>query len=75
MPCVYLPAILNHTGIFYAIIVTVLNLEFIRRSVSVLKANVGSEKGLFIYSIFYLTIIFASICFDKLINNFINGQL
>ncbi len=75
MPCVYLPFILNHTGIFYAVVVTILNIEFIRRSVSILKANVGSEKGLFIYSIFYLTIIFATICFDKLINNYITGQL
>ena len=75
MPCVYLPAILNHTGFFYAIIVTVLNIEFIRRSVSILQAKVGSEKGLFIYSIFYLTLIFATLCFDKLINNYITGQL
>ena len=75
MHCVYLQTILNHTGIFYAVVATLLNIEFIRRSVSILKANVGSEKGLFIYSIFYLTIIFASICFDKLINNYITGQL
>ncbi len=75
MPCVYLPLILNHTGIFYAIVVTVLNVEFIRRSVSILKVNEGSEKGLFVYSIIYLSIIFSSICFDKLINNFITGQI
>ncbi len=75
MPCVYLPSILNHTGIFYAVVVTILNIEFIRRSISILRVNEGSEKDLFVYSIFYLSIIFSSICFDKLINNFITGQI
>ena len=51
------------------IVVTLLNIEFIRRSIYVLKENKDSEKGLFVYSIFYLSILFASICFDKLISN------
>ena len=73
MPCAYLPWILNYSGNFYAIVVTLLNIEFIRRSISVLKENKDSEKGLFVYSIFYLSILFASICFDKFISNFIIG--
>ena len=69
MPCAYLPWILNYSGNFYMIVVTLLNIEFIRRSIYVLKENKDSEKGLFVYSIFYLSILFASICFDKLISN------
>jgi heme O synthase-like polyprenyltransferase len=30
----------------------------------------GSEKSLFLYSIFYLTIVFAGICLDKFILNY-----
>ena len=73
MPCVYFPWILNYSGNFYVIVVTLLNIEFIRRSISVLKENKDSEKGLFVYSIFYLSILFASICFDKFISNFMIG--
>ena len=73
MPCAYLPWILNYSGNFYVIVVTLLNIEFIRRSISVLKENKDSEKGLFVYSIFYLSILFASICFDKFISNFMIG--
>ena len=73
MPCAYLPWILNYSGNFYVIVVTLLNIEFIRRSISVLKENNDSEKGLFVYSIFYLSILFASICFDKFISNFMIG--
>ena len=73
IPCAYLPWILNYSGNFYLIVATILNLEFIRRSISILKEKNGSEKGLFVYSIFYLSIIFASICFDKLIDNHIIG--
>ncbi len=73
MPCVYLPWIFNYSGNFYMIVATILNIEFMRRSISVLKENKGSEKGLFMYSIFYLSIIFASICFDKLIDNHLIG--
>ena len=69
MPCGYLPWILNYSGNFYLIVVTLLNIEFIRRSISVLKENKDSENGLFVYSIFYLSILFASICFDKFISN------
>ena len=73
MPCAYLPWILNYSGNFYMIVVTLLNIEFIRRSIYVLKENRDSERGLFVYSIFYLSILFASICFDKLISNFMIG--
>ena len=73
MPCGYLPWILNYSGNFYGIVVTLLNIEFIRRSINVLKENKDSERGLFVYSIFYLSILFASICFDKLISNFMIG--
>ena len=73
MPCAYLPWILNYSGNFYVIVVTLLNIEFIRRSISVLKENKDSEKDLFVYSIFYLSILFASICFDKFIINFMIG--
>ena len=44
MPCVYLPWILNYSGNFYVIVVTLLNIEFIRRAISVLKENKDSEK-------------------------------
>lgn len=73
MPCAYLPWILNYSGNFYMIVVTLLNIEFIRRSIYVIKENKDSERGLFVYSIFYLSILFASICFDKLISNFMIG--
>ena len=73
MPCAYLPWILNYSGDFYMIVVTLLNIEFIRRSIYVIKENKDSERGLFVYSIFYLSILFASICFDKLISNFMIG--
>ncbi len=73
MPCAYLPWILNYSGNFYMIVVTLLNIEFIKRSIYVIKENKDSERGLFVYSIFYLSILFASICFDKLISNFMIG--
>jgi protoheme IX farnesyltransferase len=73
MPCAYLPWILNYSGNFYMIVVTLLSIEFIRRSIYVIKENKDSERGLFVYSIFYLSILFASICFDKLISNFMIG--
>ena len=75
MPCAYLPWILNYSGNFYLIVVTLLNIEFVRRSFYVLKENKDSEKGLFVYSIFYLGILFASICFDKFINNFMIDKI
>ena len=73
IPCTYFPWILNYSGNFYMIVVTLLNIEFIRRSIYVIKENKDSERGLFVYSIFYLSILFASICFDKLISNFMIG--
>ena len=41
--------------------------------ISVLKEKKDSEKSLFMYSIFYLSILFASICLDKFISNFMIG--
>ena len=41
--------------------------EFLRRSFLIIKKVEGSEKNLFIYSIFYLSIVFAGICIDKMI--------
>ena len=48
MPCSYLPWILNYSGNFYMIVVTLLNIEFIRRSINVIKENKDSERGLFV---------------------------
>jgi protoheme IX farnesyltransferase len=67
IPCSYLPWIFDFSGNFYLIIATIFGIEFLRRSFLVLKEVEGSEKNLFLYSIFYLSIIFAGICFDKII--------
>ena len=67
VPCSYLPWIFNFSGNFYLVIATIFGVEFLRRSFLILKELEGSEKNLFIYSIFYLSIIFAGICFDKII--------
>lgn len=67
VPCSYLPWIFDFSGNFYLIITTILGIEFLRRSFLILKEVEGSEKNLFLYSIFYLSIIFAGICFDKII--------
>ena len=67
VPCSYLPWIFDFSGNFYLIIATIFGIEFLRRSVLILKEVEGSEKNLFLYSIFYLSIIFAGICFDKII--------
>ena len=42
-------------------------LEFLRRSFLIIKKVEGAEKNLFIYSIFYLSIVFAGVCIDKII--------
>ena len=67
VPCSYLPWIFDFSGNFYLIITTIFGIEFLRRSFLILKEVEGSEKNLFLYSIFYLSIIFAGICFDKII--------
>ena len=67
VPFSYLPWIFNFSGNFYLVIATIFGVEFLRRSFLILKELEGSEKNLFIYSIFYLSIIFAGICFDKII--------
>ena len=67
VPCSYLPWIFDFSGNFYLIIATIFGIEFLRRSFLILKEVEGSEKNLFLYSIFYLSIIFAGICFDKII--------
>ena len=67
VPCSFLPWIFDHSGNFYLFTATILGIEFLRRSFLIFKEIEGSEKNLFIYSIFYLSIIFASICIDKII--------
>ena len=67
VPCSYLPWIFDFSGNFYLIITTIFGIEFLRRSFLILKEVEGSEKNLFLYSIFYLSIIFAGICLDKII--------
>ena len=67
VPCSFLPWIFDHSGSFYLFTATILGIEFIRRSFLIIKEVEGSEKNLFIYSIFYLSTIFVSICIDKII--------
>ena len=67
VPCSFLPWIFDHSGNFYLFTATILGIEFLRRCFLIIKEIEGSEKNLFIYSIFYLSIIFASICIDKII--------
>mgnify|MGYP001325554391 FL=1 len=68
VPCSYLPWVFDFSGNFYLIITTIFGIEFLRRSFLILKEVEGSEKNLFLYSIFYLSVIFAGVCFDKIIN-------
>jgi protoheme IX farnesyltransferase len=68
IPSSYLPWGLGYSGTIYLLIITVCGLEFLRRSFLLYKKSIGAEKGLFLYSIFYLSIVFAGICFDKLID-------
>ena len=67
VPCSFLPWIFDHSGNFYLFTAIILGIEFLRRCFLIIKEIEGSEKNLFIYSIFYLSIIFASICIDKII--------
>ena len=67
VPCSLLPWIFHYSGNLYLFIATISGLEFLRRSFLIIKKVEGSEKSLFIYSIFYLSIVFAGICIDKMI--------
>ena len=67
VPCSYLPWILDYSGNLYLFTVTIFGIEFLRKSIFVIKEIEGSEKSLFIYSIFYLSIVFATICIDRII--------
>lgn len=67
VPCSFLPWIFDHSGSFYLFTAIILGIELLRRCFLIMKEIEGSEKKLFIYSIFYLSIIFASICIDKII--------
>jgi protoheme IX farnesyltransferase len=66
VPCSFLPWIFDYSGNLYLFIATISGLEFLRRSFLIIKKVEGSEKNLFIYSIFYLSIVFAGICIDKM---------
>lgn len=67
VPCSYLPWLFEYSGSLYLLIATIFGVEFLRRSFLIIKEVQGSEKSMFIYSIFYLSIIFAGICIDKII--------
>ena len=67
VPCSYLPWLFEYSGGLYLLITTIFGVEFLRRSFLIIKEVEGSEKSMFIYSIFYLSIIFAGICIDKVI--------
>ena len=67
VPSSLLPWIFDYAGNLYLFIAMISGLEFLRRSFLIIKKAEGSEKSLFIYSIFYLSIIFAGICIDKII--------
>ena len=67
VPCSYLPWLFEYSGSLYLLIATIFGVEFLRRSFLIIKKVEGSEKNMFVYSIFYLSIIFAGICIDKII--------
>ena len=67
VPFSFLPWIFDYSGNLYLFVATISGLEFLRRSFLIIKKVEGSEKNLFIYSIFYLSIVFAGICIDKII--------
>jgi protoheme IX farnesyltransferase len=62
-----LPWVLGYSGLIYLIVASLCGLEFFRRSLLIFKKDNGAEKKLFLYSIFYLSVIFTGICLDKLI--------
>ena len=69
IPFSYMPWVLNYAGTFYLIIISFFGLEFLRKAILLYRKKKGSEKSLFLYSIFYLSFIFAGICMDKFILN------
>ncbi|MDC0093247.1 heme o synthase [Alphaproteobacteria bacterium] len=69
IPFSYMPWVLNYAGIFYLIITSLFGLEFLRKAILLYAKKEGSEKSLFLYSIFYLSFIFVSLCIDKFILN------
>jgi protoheme IX farnesyltransferase len=69
VPFSYMPWILNYSGTTYLIIISLFGLEFLRKAILLYREKEGSEKSLFLYSIFYLSFIFAGICIDKFILN------
>ena len=70
IPCSLLPWVLGFSGNIYLAISSILGLEFLRRAFIIYKEVTGSEKTMFLYSIFYLSILFAVICVDKFISNY-----
>ena len=69
VPFSYMPWVLNYAGTFYLIIISLFGLEFLRKAILLYRKKEGSEKSLFLYSIFYLSFIFVSLCIDKFILN------
>ena len=69
VPFSYMPWVLNYAGTFYLIIISLFGLEFLRKAILLYRQKEGSEKSLFLYSILYLSLIFAGICIDKFILN------
>lgn len=69
VPFSYMPWVLNYAGTFYLIIISLFGLEFLRKAILLYRKKEGSEKSLFLYSILYLSLIFAGICIDKFILN------
>ena len=69
VPFSYMPWVLNYAGIFYLIIISLFGLEFLRKAILLYRQKEGSEKSLFLFSILYLSFIFAGICIDKFILN------
>lgn len=67
IPSSILPWVLGYSGLIYLIVASLCGLEFFRRSLLIFKKDNGAEKKLFLYSIFYLSVIFTGICLDKLI--------
>ena len=68
IPSSILPWVLGYSGLIYLIIASLCGLEFFRRSLLIFKKDNGAEKKLFLYSIFYLSVMVAGICLDKLIS-------
>ena len=69
VPFSYMPWVLNYAGTFYLITISLFGLEFLRKAILLYRKKEGSEKSLFLYSILYLSFIFAGICIDKFILN------